>query len=140
MADNNDDDSDHSDISETDHETLQTCSNKSNEHVFTNSSQNLTRSYASSFQSDVSVQNSTPIQGLDLKSHVENNDYSESNYKISDLSGHLNLGNFDKTSKSASDSVRLEVDKKDQPQSIEDIADSNVITDSEKDSYIGKYQ
>ena len=139
MADECDADSECNGISETDHETRQTCSNnssiiqKNNECEFTNNSRNLTRSYTSSLQSDVPVQNSTSIQSLDLKSHV---DYSESNYKNSDLSGHINSGNLENTSKSASDSVGLKVDKKDQPQSIKDIGDSNVTIDSEKDRQI----
>ena len=139
MADKNDDDSDrHSDISETDHESLQTCSNNSlqnsNECTYTSSNQDLTISYTSSLQSDMSVQiNGTSSQDLDLKSHFENNDNSEINYKSNKFSRHSNFGDSERTSKSISG---FEADEKDHPQSIKDTVDSNITTDSEKDRQI----
>lgn len=141
MADKNDDDSDHSDISETDHKSLQYNSNssftqKSSEFTFTSSNEDLTISYTNSLQSDVSVQTGTSTQDLDLNLRGENNDNSETNYKSSELSGHPSFGNLEKTSKSISDSKGLEVDEKDHPQSIENAFDSNITTDSEKDRQI----
>ena len=139
MADKNDDNSDrHSDISETDQESLQTCSNNSlqnsNECTYTSSNQDLTISYTSSLQSDMSVQiNGTSSQDLDLKSHFENNDNSEINYKSNKFSRHSNFGDSKRISKSISG---FEADEKDHPQSIKDTVDSNITTDSEKDRQI----
>ena len=141
MTDKNDDDDDYSVTSETGYESLQMCSNNSsnnNEDTYTNGNYDPTNSLTSSLQSDTSVQNGTSVQGLDFKSHVENIDSSEANYKNSEHYKHSNFGNSQTASKSVSDGEGLKVDTKDQPQSIEDAVDSNITNehDSEKDRQI----
>ena len=144
MTDKNDDDDDHSDTSETGYESLQMCSNNSsfiqnnNEYIYTNGNYDPTNSFTTSLQSDTSVQNGTSVQGLDFKSHVENNDNSEANCKNSERYKHSNFGSLETASKSVSDSEGLKVDIKDQPQCIEDAVDSNITNehDSEKDRQI----
>ena len=116
MVDKNDDDSDHGDISETDHESLQTCSNNS---------------YL--YRTAMSVHIPLAIRALQylilalskvtclfrLMTHRDN-DNSEINYKSSKLSGHSNFGDSKRTSKSI---FEFTVDEKDHPQSIKDTVD-----------------